>query len=488
MEGKGIIGCKEVDLTYEDWNKAHTYILFNEEEVAPYIEKHLAYLAAKNRKANKKSLHSEHNRSFSTWLKDQAKEFLRKGIHVDEVPRHETWLRAHAHVKDGIYTFSNPIDEVTANAINELKGQAERGEVVFHSRRDDILARALKKPERGGHVRGGGGFLGIPNGQHGQFNDHVNGNFGGINYQSQIMRVGSQSTAQGISLAMANLEHTNGFFTQLLSGDINGQVRQVSSPELPSFEHEEQEKEPEQADPYHVSWPTKDNVPYNEQLDQSPQHKNSAISWSEIDNNLHISDLPEGMHDCCLAIEDNKEIMIVATGQVYIPGKNLAVKNHFFDVSTENRRVSIINDIEPTALLPCPIQDFLYIYEAKETFVPWPAHLIFPKKKLEQEKEDTSILQSSPKQASSEKEYIIDDADRAKCPRQPIGSKVCGYYVCRYMLETIESRGQVVPPKYFPRVPTTYSEEMNDEIRDTWVTYVLKQKQVNNYKSGENGS
>lgn len=42
---------------------------------------------------------------------------MKKGIHVDQVPRHETWLRAHSHFKDGKYTFKNPIDQETAETI-----------------------------------------------------------------------------------------------------------------------------------------------------------------------------------------------------------------------------------------------------------------------------------------------------------------------------------------------------------------------------------
>ncbi|KNA19266.1 hypothetical protein SOVF_063070 [Spinacia oleracea] len=72
------------------------------------------------------------------------------------------------------------------------------------------------------------------------------------------------------------------------------------------------------------------------------------------------------------------------------------------------------------------------------------------------------------------------------CPRQLLGSNDSGYCVCRSMQETIESRGQVVPPKYFPRLPATYSQEMVNEIRDTLVTYVLKHMQVNNQEVGEN--
>ncbi|XP_021759365.1 uncharacterized protein LOC110724253 [Chenopodium quinoa] len=56
MEGKGIIGHKQRDLSYEEWQRAHTYILFNEDEVAPYAKNHIAFLKQRNRKMNHKSL------------------------------------------------------------------------------------------------------------------------------------------------------------------------------------------------------------------------------------------------------------------------------------------------------------------------------------------------------------------------------------------------------------------------------------------------
>ncbi|XP_048498028.1 uncharacterized protein LOC125496571 [Beta vulgaris subsp. vulgaris] len=43
MEGKGTLGRKQLDLSHEQWYMAHTYILFNEDEVAPYIKQHIAY-------------------------------------------------------------------------------------------------------------------------------------------------------------------------------------------------------------------------------------------------------------------------------------------------------------------------------------------------------------------------------------------------------------------------------------------------------------
>ncbi|KMS95108.1 hypothetical protein BVRB_012420 isoform A [Beta vulgaris subsp. vulgaris] len=45
------------------------------------------------------------------------------------------------------------------------------------------------------------------------------------------------------------------------------------------------------------------------------------------------------------------------------------------------------------------------------------------------------------------------------------------------MIETIASRRQLIPDKYFPQIPSTYSQEMIDELRDMWVDYLNNQTQ-----------
>ncbi|XP_057249341.1 uncharacterized protein LOC104883507 [Beta vulgaris subsp. vulgaris] len=77
MDGKGTIGHKVVNLSYDKWILAHTYILHNQEEVAPYVKQHMTYLRKNNRKAHEKSLANEHNKTFSTWFKKQVMEDLK---------------------------------------------------------------------------------------------------------------------------------------------------------------------------------------------------------------------------------------------------------------------------------------------------------------------------------------------------------------------------------------------------------------------------
>ncbi|KAH9615254.1 hypothetical protein KSS87_019212 [Heliosperma pusillum] len=96
---------------------------------------------------------------------------------------------------------------------------------------------------------------------------------------------------------------------------------------------------------------------------------------------ISLLDLPQGIYDCRLAIEDCKEIKIVADGQVHILGATEVTLNHFTTLSQDYRRVTITNDIVPTAPLPCPNEECTVVCQAKHTFVSWPARLIFPLKK-----------------------------------------------------------------------------------------------------------
>ncbi|KAK9676601.1 hypothetical protein RND81_11G088200 [Saponaria officinalis] len=74
---------------------------------------------------------------------------------------------------------------------------------------------------------------------------------------------------------------------------------------------------------------------------------------------------------------------------------------------------------------------------------------------------------------------------KIECPRQPLGSTDCGYYVSRYMIEIIESRQMVIPDKYFDKAPSTYSQQMIDELRERWISYVTGYHQPNEDDDGD---
>ncbi|KAL2903692.1 Odorant receptor 46a isoform A [Bienertia sinuspersici] len=68
----GILGRREHDMSLEKWHMAHTYILFNEDEVTPYINRHMNLLKMQNRKANSKALATERRRTFHIWFKGEV--------------------------------------------------------------------------------------------------------------------------------------------------------------------------------------------------------------------------------------------------------------------------------------------------------------------------------------------------------------------------------------------------------------------------------
>lgn len=78
-----------------------------------------------------------------------AKDFEAQGIHIEKVPRHLTWLKAHENKADESYA---PADLEIAEAIKSLDAQARKGGIATAGR-DDILAKVMQKPEHGGRVR-----------------------------------------------------------------------------------------------------------------------------------------------------------------------------------------------------------------------------------------------------------------------------------------------------------------------------------------------
>ncbi|XP_010667176.1 uncharacterized protein LOC104884252 [Beta vulgaris subsp. vulgaris] len=74
---------------------------------------------------------------------------------------------------------------------------------------------------------------------------------------------------------------------------------------------------------------------------------------------------------------------------------------------------------------------------------------------------------------------------KPECPRQSQESLDFGYYICRYILETIEKRRQVIPDKYFGGVTTEFPQNKFDELTDLWIKYVEEYKPAEEEESEE---
>ncbi|XP_021866491.2 uncharacterized protein [Spinacia oleracea] len=48
FDGMGTIGRRQHDMPLDKWHMAHTYVLFNDDEVAPYVNRHMSFLKTQN--------------------------------------------------------------------------------------------------------------------------------------------------------------------------------------------------------------------------------------------------------------------------------------------------------------------------------------------------------------------------------------------------------------------------------------------------------
>ncbi|KAL6546825.1 hypothetical protein OROMI_022546 [Orobanche minor] len=305
----------------------------------------------------------------------------------------------------------------------------------------------------GGQVGQSSGF----GGQADQFGGHVGKgyNFGGQAGSHGQVISGGQAGGQagfggldGNGLRIAQLDNSanhglaNFSFTQLLTGGFGRQGSKGHH-----FTHNSSEARSQ--DDAYIAWGFETqaqettSLPMHQVRLQSPEaevyhvqlpethHTNPLEHSTNIahqNNHLDITNkhtFPEGWSDCCLAIEgDDKGLVIVANGQVYIHKTAELISNHGAMVPPGARRVTITEDIVPNAPLPYPNDELVFVCQAKGSYTAWPIHLILQKKaSVQPEKEVTtpsprSVTAPSPRTASSQAstnlKYVITVEDREK--------------------------------------------------------------------------
>ncbi|KMT11304.1 hypothetical protein BVRB_5g109850 isoform B [Beta vulgaris subsp. vulgaris] len=130
--------------------------------------------------------------------------------------------------------------------------------------------------------------------------------------------------------------------------------------------------------PYHVPWPQQSH-PNHVQI---PEINCDHLPNTELEPNNHDYTFPKGWSECSLAIENNKGVEIVAIGEVEVADASEVIRVHNVRLTNDLRRVKFLQDLVPSAPLPCPTDEFTYVCQAKHSFATWPVHLIFPKTKV----------------------------------------------------------------------------------------------------------
>uniref|UniRef100_A0A803LSK6 Transposase n=1 Tax=Chenopodium quinoa TaxID=63459 RepID=A0A803LSK6_CHEQI len=409
------------------------------------------------------------NKFIKTYTEDdafQVKELQNKGIHVTQVSRHLVWLKAHSKEKDGQMVFENPADDIIAQAIvitNYGSCSAYRGEITTKGR-DDVLAKAINKPEHGGRVRVVGSavsnkaYFGYnqptpPNRMQAQVN-YLMKEMGTMrNDQNLLMSYiisspnfnpdqfrqfmtsggalggqGSVSTPFGIYVSLLGGQGLGasqfGFPMQGFGGPqfsaLNGQLSGLSGQVEPN--HEE-------ILPYHVPWPEQHLMRSDQQIEQnctsSPQRSHELIDDDPISHNQFRSGLTR--HDPVSVIEhtllSEKELHIVAKGKVEKRKSEQVITVHNVKIVIGLLRVSVDQVVIPAALIPCPTSEFTYLSEMC-------------------------------KQDSVAGMYRFCD----------IG--------CLSPLTPMTEEGRSDYLAIFTGVSTSYSQAKIDELRDLWVNYV----------------
>ncbi|XP_015698788.1 uncharacterized protein LOC102716551 [Oryza brachyantha] len=81
--GRGLVGKCAVTLDDKTWLQAHRYVLFNYDNIEPYLQKHNDYLSSIGVRSKREINHVQHN-TFHEWFKLHVDDILQNGEEVSE--------------------------------------------------------------------------------------------------------------------------------------------------------------------------------------------------------------------------------------------------------------------------------------------------------------------------------------------------------------------------------------------------------------------
>uniref|UniRef100_A0A803KV15 Uncharacterized protein n=1 Tax=Chenopodium quinoa TaxID=63459 RepID=A0A803KV15_CHEQI len=435
----------------------------------------------------------------------KAAELQKQGVQVRDVPRHLVWIRAHSKQKDGAMTFDNPADfEIAQTIVKSIGGSTIQGEIEATGR-NDILARALKNPEHGGCVRGVGS--GVTNKLYFCYNkplpqsqlqsdlkclksklENV------VNTQnlllSYLMSSGQVNVEQLIELGDSNGNQVAHQLAGIQAGGSGGQGldglglgRDSWLQELDdhldvfgskgdqgfrgfNFQDQNFQACEVQPEPYHVAWPEEEYVLENENLETHVLNNEQDITgqpFPKADKQVTKEIAAPSPHSPSSQSSCTRKYTITHADKLKLTSNLVRVfKDVAIAMKTSGKTKSFTVLARVFQNEQCVTLDFEDMLDCGHWMLaiicPWVGlvHWLDPAGvKDEPPKFAQTIINKAMNNFSTEHRKDITKIKKKpyikwisiECPRQANGSSDSGYYVCRYMIETIESRQMIIPDK-----------------------------------------
>ncbi|XP_074314055.1 uncharacterized protein LOC141649259 [Silene latifolia] len=289
-----------------------------------------------------------------TLLRHLRKKTAKNGVILEEVDRHLTWLRGHTPNNGDLTEYYKEV----ATKIKELEKEVEAG--TFKPKgREDILAKAIGKPEHGGRVRG------VPDGI------CITEYFGKApkKLPTEVERL--KETINTLQTQVSNMQSMMVHFWQ--SGEKPSQ--ELLECFLKGISMSTQGSK---------SCPSTDGS-HSISIQESEEQSHPEPHRKEIPHEEPPSQEKEGWRDCDLSLPGNPN-KIVASGLMYMEKKAEFITVHGRSLLNGYKKVEVkkVQSGSENDTLPVPVgDDLIVLIDAKDSYVQWPQNHIHSPSKME---------------------------------------------------------------------------------------------------------